>query len=76
MLLQSFKFFKKIYLQRKAWNSHKIKELNKLNHKTVTLHCYCGVNVKYGFLSKTLVSMKATICRLENAKVRTNFYDK
>ena len=50
---------KKIYLQKKVWNSHKIKELNKLNHKTVTLHCYCGVNVKYGFLSKTLVSMKA-----------------
>ena len=22
---------KKIYLQRKVWNSHKIKELNKLN---------------------------------------------
>ena len=41
---------KKNYLQRKVWNSHKIKELNKLNHKTVTLHCYCGVNVKYGFL--------------------------
>ena len=52
---------KKIYLQRKGWNSHKIKELNKLNHKTVTLHCYCGVNVKYGFLSKTLVSMNTTI---------------
>ena len=28
---------KKIYLQRKVWNSHKIKELNKLNHKTVTV---------------------------------------
>ena len=36
----------------------------KLNHKTVTLHCYCGVNVRYGFLSKTLVLMKATTCRL------------
>ena len=60
---------KKIYLQRKVWNSHKIKELNKLNHKTVTLHCYCGVNVKYEFLSKTLL-MKATICRLR--KYRSN----
>ena len=59
---------KKIYLQRKVWNSHKIKELNKLNHKTVTLHCYCGVNVKYGFLSKSLVSMKATTCRLRKCQ--------
>ena len=50
---------KKNYLQRKMWNSHKIKSLNKLNHKPVTLHCYCGVNVKYGFLVKTLVSVKA-----------------
>ena len=44
---------KESYLQRKFWNSHKIKELNKFNHKTVTLHCYCGVNLK------TFVSMKA-----------------
>ena len=26
----------------------------KLNHKTVTLLCHYGVNVKYEFLSKTL----------------------
>ena len=44
------------------------KEFGKeLNHKTVTLHCYCGVNVKYEFLSKTLL-MKATICRLRKCQ--------
>ena len=42
---------------------HKKEFGKKLNHKTVTLHCYCGVNVKYEFLSKTLL-MKATIYRL------------
>ena len=26
----------------------------KLHHKTVTLLCHCGINVKYEFLSKTL----------------------
>ena len=57
------------------WNSHKIKEFNKFNHKMVTLHFYCGDSVKYGFLSKTLVSMKAIICR-ENVKVTTRFYEK
>ena len=52
-------FLKKKYLQ---------KEFGKdLNHKTVTLHCYCGVNVKYEFLSKTLL-MKATICRLRKCQ--------
>ena len=45
-------------------HSSQNKRFNKLNHKTVTLRCCCGDNVKYGFLSKTLVSMKATICRL------------
>ena len=31
--------------------------------KSVTLLCYCGVNVKYEFLSKTLL-MKAAIYRV------------
>ena len=35
--------------------------------KSVTLLCYCGVNVKYEFLSKTLL-MKATICRLRKCQ--------
>ena len=46
---------------------HKKKCSKKLNHKAVTLHCYCGVNVKYEFLSKTLL-MKATICRLRKCQ--------
>ena len=46
---------------------HKKEFGKKLNHKTVTLHCYCGVNVKYKFLSKTLL-MKATICRLRKCQ--------
>ena len=29
-------FSKKNYLQRKVWNSHKIKGCNKRNHKTVS----------------------------------------
>ena len=66
---------KKDYLQRKVWNSHKIKEFNKLNHKTVTLHCYCGDSIKFGFLSKTLVSVKATICHLRKCQT-TRFCDK
>ena len=56
----------KNYLRRKVWNRDQIKELNKLNHKPVTLPCYCGVNIKYGFLSKTLVSK--TICRLRKCQ--------
>ena len=37
------------------------KEFGKeLNHKTVTLICHCGVNVKYEFRSKTLL-MKANM---------------
>ena len=46
---------------------HKKEFGKKLNHKTVTLLCYCGVNVKYEFLSKTLL-MKATICRLRKCQ--------
>ena len=47
-------FSNKIYLQRSIylWNSHKIKEFNKHNNKTVTLHCYCGDNIKYGIFFK------------------------
>ena len=52
-------FFKKII--------HKKEFGKKLNNKTVTLHCYCGVNVKYEFLSKTLL-MKATIYRLRKCQ--------
>ena len=49
---------------------HKKEFGKKLNNKTVTLHCYCGVNVKYEFLSKTLL-MKATICRLRKCQAFT-----
>ena len=56
-------FFKKII--------HKKEFGKKLNNKTVTLHCYCGVNVKYEFLSKTLL-MKATICRLRKYQSNVN----
>ena len=67
MLLQMFKVLQKnLFTKESVEQSHKIKEFNKLIYKTVTLHCYCGVHVKYGFLSKTFVSMKATI----------RFYDK
>ena len=53
-------FFKKIIFQKQ--NCRK-----KLSHKTVTLHCHCEANVKYRFLSKTLL-MKATICRLRKCQ--------
>ena len=46
---------------------HKKEFGKKLNHKTITLHCYCGVNRKYEFLSKTLLR-KATICRLRKCQ--------
>ena len=46
---------------------HKREFVKKLNYKTVIPHCYCGVNVKYKFLSKTLL-MKATICRLRKCQ--------
>ena len=53
MLLREFLFWKKNYSQRKLWNSRKIKEFNKLNHKTVTLHSCYGDNIKYGFFQNT-----------------------
>ena len=46
MLLQRFYFFLKKIIHKKEFGK-------KLNHKTVTLHGYCGVNIKYEFLSKT-----------------------
>ena len=46
---------------------HRKKFGKKLYHKSVTLLCYCGVYVKYEFLSKTLL-MKATICRLRECQ--------
>ena len=50
---------------------HKKEFGKELNHITITLHCYCGVNVKYEFLSKTLL-MKATICRLRKYQSNVN----
>ena len=53
-------FFKKIIYQKKMCRK-------KVSHKTVTLHCHCEANVKYRFLSKTLL-MKATVYRLRKCQ--------
>ena len=60
MLLQGFQIFlKKLFTKKKC--------RKKLYHKTVTLHCHCEANVKYRFLSKTLL-MKAAICRFRKCQ--------
>ena len=53
-------FFKKSYLPKKKCRK-------KLSHKTVPLHCHCKANVKYRFLSKTLL-MKTTIYRFRKCQ--------
>ena len=42
----------------------------------LVLHCYCGDNIKYGFLSKHLFQTKQQYAGWENAKVTTSFYKK
>ena len=58
---------KKFIYKEKCGTVTKLQSLINLLIK-VTLHCYCVVNVKHGFISKTLVSMKATICWLRKCQ--------
>ena len=42
----------------------------------LTLHCYCGDNLKYGLLSKHLFQRNQQYGLWKNIKITTNFYQK